>query len=40
MGDVPCGLIGELTDSGRIVVADRLDVSLEDAKAAWQGTFA
>ena len=41
--DCPFGEIGRVTDSGRIVIASGaralIDVSAQDAKAAWKGTF-
>jgi phosphoribosylformylglycinamidine synthase len=41
--DCPFGEIGRVTDSGRIVIARGaqalIDVSVQDAKAAWKGTF-
>ena len=39
IGDVPCGRVGEVTDTGQIVIEGLIDVSAADAKAAWQGTF-
>ncbi len=39
IGDVPCGRLGEVTDTGRVVIGGLIDVSAADAKAAWQGTF-
>ena len=44
IGDIPASRVGEVTSSGRILARFEgtgvLDVSLDDAKAAWQGTFA
>ena len=45
VGDVPCGQVGRVTDSGRIVIRGPggrplVDVTIGQAKAAWQGTFA
>ena len=41
--DLPVGQIGRITDTGRIVIkgaqSTLIDVPIEDAKAAWQGTF-
>ena len=43
IGDVPCGKVGRVTDSGRVVIEDStrvvIDVEIARAKAAWQGTF-
>ena len=43
IGDVPCGKMGRVTDSGRVVIKDStrvvIDVEIARAKAAWQGTF-
>ncbi len=43
IGDVPCGKLGRVTDTGRVVIADStrvvIDVEIARAKAAWQGTF-
>ena len=40
----PVGQLGSVTDGGRIVIASGgatlIDVTIEQAKAAWQGTFA
>ena len=40
---VPCGQVGRVTDTGRIVIAGPegalIDLPADDAKAAWQGTF-
>ena len=41
--DLPVGQIGRVTDTGRIVIkgaqSTLIDIPIEDAKAAWQGTF-
>jgi len=41
--DVPFAEVGRVTDTGRIVAADGnatlIDVPIDEAKAAWQGTF-
>jgi len=42
--DCPVGQVGRVTDTGRVVIAadgaDVVDVSIAEAKAAWQKTFA
>jgi len=41
--DLPVGQIGRITDTGRIVIkgarSTLIDLPIEDAKTAWQGTF-
>ncbi len=39
MDQVPIACLGEVTDTGRIVLGEAVNVSLDDAKTAWQGTF-
>ncbi|MBN1553712.1 MAG: phosphoribosylformylglycinamidine synthase subunit PurL [Phycisphaerae bacterium] len=34
-----CAPIGKVTDAGRIVIDKNIDVTINDAKSAWQGTF-
>ena len=42
--DCPLGELGRVTDTGRIVARNEsqtlIDLAIEDAKAAWQRTFA
>jgi phosphoribosylformylglycinamidine (FGAM) synthase-like enzyme len=43
--DCPFGEVGKVTDSGRIVIASGrsgpiVDLPIDQAKDAWQGTFA
>jgi phosphoribosylformylglycinamidine synthase len=44
VGDVPCGEVGRITDTGRITARAGetvlLDLPADDAKAAWKSTFA
>ncbi len=41
--DIPCGEIGKITDTGRVVIKENagtiIDVTIADTKQAWQGTF-
>ncbi len=39
IGDVPLAEVGSVTDSGRVKIGSFVDVTIDDAKAAWQGTF-
>ncbi|MBS3821190.1 MAG: phosphoribosylformylglycinamidine synthase, partial [Phycisphaerae bacterium] len=39
LGDVPSAEVGTVTDSGRVKIGGFIDVSIAEAKAAWQGTF-
>jgi phosphoribosylformylglycinamidine synthase len=39
IGQVPAGLVGKVTDTGRIVIDKSIDLPIDQARDAWQGTF-
>ncbi len=39
MGNSACAEVGKVTDTGRIVIGEKIDLDIASAKAAWQGTF-
>jgi phosphoribosylformylglycinamidine synthase subunit PurSL len=39
MRDVACARLGEVTDTGQVAIGSAINLSIDQAKAAWQGTF-
>jgi phosphoribosylformylglycinamidine synthase len=39
MADIPSGRIGNVNDTDRVKIDGLVDISIDEAKAAWQGTY-
>jgi phosphoribosylformylglycinamidine synthase len=39
MGEAASGLLGQVTDTGRVKIGSAIDVNIDEAKQVWQGTF-
>jgi phosphoribosylformylglycinamidine synthase len=39
LGETALAEIGKITDAGRVVVGETIDLPIDEAKQAWQGTF-
>jgi phosphoribosylformylglycinamidine synthase len=39
LADCPVGEVGRVTETRRIIIGSLIDLPIEEAKAAWQGTF-